>query len=37
MINDFSKWSAESFGESLFRLEENELMYHFRGLADRRQ
>ena len=38
IMEDFFKWGAESFGESLSCLKENALMrQHFRGLAGRRQ
>jgi len=37
MMEDFAVWGAQSFGEGLFRLKENALMYqHFRGLTDQR-
>jgi hypothetical protein len=37
MMEDFSKWGAESFGESISCLKENALIrQHFRGPTDRR-
>jgi hypothetical protein len=35
LLTDFQKWGAESFGKSLFCLEENALMCQdFRGLIE---
>jgi hypothetical protein len=38
MVDDFRKWGAESFGESLFCVVADSLMrQNFRGLANRQR
>jgi hypothetical protein len=38
LVDDFTKWGAESFGRNLFSLKKSALMrQHFRGLTNRLQ